>query len=112
MIKQTDDFPWTPPPLLRAGSARNSLPQATDDCSLRLVAGVDLYAPNQGSSGVAALVVMEFPSLTVVYEDYERVHLQQPYIAGFLAFREVSGGTGRRVGGSAAPGAFGQASML
>ena len=100
MIKHTDDFPWTPSPLQHACSSSNSLSSDAGGCSLRLVAGVDLHAPNQGTSGVAALVVLDYPSLRVVYEDYERVHLQQPYIAGFLAFREVKGGKPLRDEGS------------
>jgi endonuclease V len=38
---------------------------------------------------VASLVVLEIPTLAVVYEDYQIVQLTQPYISGFLAFREV-----------------------
>ena len=34
-------------------------------------------------------MVLEFPSLKVVYEVYEMVKLTKPYIPGFLAFREV-----------------------
>ena len=30
------------------------------------------------------------PCLQVVYEDYEMVQLTQPYIPGYLAFREVN----------------------
>eukprot|EP00850_Spirogloea_muscicola_P002581 SM000010S04219 [mRNA] locus=s10:336260:338124:+ [translate_table: standard] len=32
---------------------------------------------------------MEHPGLEVVYEDYEMAHMAVPYVAGFLAFREV-----------------------
>jgi endonuclease V len=38
---------------------------------------------------VASLVVLQIPTLEVVYEDYQIVQLTQPYISGFLAFREV-----------------------
>lgn len=34
-------------------------------------------------------MVLEFPSLNVVYERYQMVRLTKPYIPGFLAFREV-----------------------
>uniref|UniRef100_A0A7S0R7A0 Endonuclease V n=1 Tax=Chlamydomonas leiostraca TaxID=1034604 RepID=A0A7S0R7A0_9CHLO len=49
----------------------------------------------QGEAGgghqrsLAALVVMTFPGLDVVYEDYEEVDLTVPYLPGYLAFREV-----------------------
>jgi deoxyinosine 3'endonuclease (endonuclease V) len=71
---------------------------------LRRVAGVDLSfvaAENETDkvadveavdylqTACAALIVMEFPSMTVLYERYEWVSLDQPYIPGFLAFREV-----------------------
>lgn len=38
---------------------------------------------------VRRLVVLSYPDLEVVYEDYAMVKLKFPYIAGFLAFREV-----------------------
>mmetsp|Transcript_3605 Transcript_3605/g.7041 ORF Transcript_3605/g.7041 Transcript_3605/m.7041 type:complete len:342 (+) Transcript_3605:1144-2169(+) len=38
---------------------------------------------------LAALVVMTFPELAVVYEDYQEVALEEPYVSGYLAFREV-----------------------
>ena len=42
------------------------------------------------SKCVAALIICEYPSMKVVYEDYESdKELDQPYIPGFLAFREV-----------------------
>jgi deoxyinosine 3'endonuclease (endonuclease V) len=37
----------------------------------------------------ASLVVLSFPSLDVVHERFEMVVLNEPYIPGFLAFREV-----------------------
>ena len=36
----------------------------------------------------AALVVLEFPALKVVYQDLRMVQLTLPYIPGYLAFRE------------------------
>lgn len=36
---------------------------------------------------VAALVVLSFPSLEVVYEDLLEVQLDVPYCAGYLGFR-------------------------
>ncbi|KAG2492030.1 hypothetical protein HYH03_009759 [Edaphochlamys debaryana] len=40
--------------------------------------------------GVAALVVLSFPDLRVLYEDYEPVDLSIPYLPGFLGFREAA----------------------
>jgi len=57
---------------------------------LRLVGGVDLSFVGEGcEEACAALVVCEFPSMKVVYEAMKMVTLTEPYISGFLAFREV-----------------------
>ena len=32
---------------------------------------------------------MEFPSMKVLYEDYEKATVDYPYIPGFLAFKET-----------------------
>jgi deoxyinosine 3'endonuclease (endonuclease V) len=54
------------------------------------VAGVDIsFVKNDTSTACAGLVVMALPDLRVVYERFEMVSLTQPYIPGFLAFREV-----------------------
>ncbi|EER19856.1 Endonuclease V, putative [Perkinsus marinus ATCC 50983] len=37
---------------------------------------------------VAGLVIVHLPSRSTVYEDYISVDLSQPYVPGFLAFRE------------------------
>jgi len=66
----------------------------TDDPSpgstpLRRVGGVDVsFVKDDPDTACAALVVLEFPSLRLLYEDYAIVKLDLPYISGFLAFRE------------------------
>lgn len=55
---------------------------------MRLVGGVDISFIEADNVAIACLVVLQFPELNVVYEDYEKVTLTVPYIAGFLAFRE------------------------
>ncbi|GAB4813929.1 hypothetical protein N2152v2_000975 [Parachlorella kessleri] len=66
----------------------------TAGCSLRLVGGLDISCatqPTEGSSGdtaVAALVVLSFPALSTVYEDFLQLQLEVPYLPGFLGFRE------------------------
>jgi deoxyinosine 3'endonuclease (endonuclease V) len=37
----------------------------------------------------ASLVILSWPSLDIVHEEYAMVTMDVPYIAGFLAFREV-----------------------
>lgn len=58
---------------------------------LRCVGGVDIsFVKGSDQDACASLVVLEFPSLRVVYEAFERVTMAYPYVPGFLAFREVS----------------------
>ncbi|CAM9934897.1 unnamed protein product [Ectocarpus sp. 8 AP-2014] len=64
--------------------------RATPSRFLRLVGGVDIsFVKGSEENACASLVVLEFPSLQTVYEAYERVTMNHPYISGFLAFREV-----------------------
>lgn len=59
------------------------------DCQFYL-GGVDIsFVKGDNVNACAALVVVSFPDLEVVYEDYEMIKLTAPYISGFLAFREV-----------------------
>ncbi|CAN0446783.1 unnamed protein product, partial [Discosporangium mesarthrocarpum] len=58
--------------------------------ALRLVGGVDIsFVKGSNENACAALVVLSFPTLDVVYQAFESVTMDQPYISGFLAFREV-----------------------
>ncbi|CAM9997535.1 unnamed protein product, partial [Ectocarpus fasciculatus] len=66
------------------------VPGATPSQLLRLVGGVDIsFVKGSEENACASLVVLEFPSLQTVYEAYERVTMNHPYMSGFLAFREV-----------------------
>ncbi|XP_062480346.1 endonuclease V isoform X1 [Pezoporus occidentalis] len=57
---------------------------------LERVGGVDLsYIKGDESSACASLVVLSYPALEVLYEDCRMVAVSAPYVAGFLAFREV-----------------------
>ena len=38
---------------------------------------------------MAAIVICEYPSLRVLYEDYEEIDVEVPYIPGFLAQKEL-----------------------
>eukprot|EP00210_Caulerpa_lentillifera_P001368 g1316.t1 len=76
LLKTEDDFDWT-------------LDSSVNENPLELIGGVDISFIEASNEAVACLVVLQFPNLNVVYEDYERVRLTVPYIAGFLAFREA-----------------------
>ncbi|NXX14933.1 ENDOV Endonuclease, partial [Podargus strigoides] len=57
---------------------------------LERVGGVDLsYGKGDDASACASLVVLSYPALEVLYEDCRMVAVSAPYVAGFLAFREV-----------------------
>ncbi|KAF4797459.1 E3 ubiquitin-protein ligase RNF213 [Turdus rufiventris] len=57
---------------------------------LQRVGGVDLsYIKGDESRACASLVVLSFPALEVLYQDCRMVAVTAPYVAGFLAFREV-----------------------
>ncbi|NXJ70301.1 ENDOV Endonuclease, partial [Rostratula benghalensis] len=57
---------------------------------LERVGGVDLsYIKGDETSACASLVVLSYPAMEVLYEDCRMVTVTTPYVAGFLAFREV-----------------------
>ncbi|CAG8549880.1 10367_t:CDS:2 [Paraglomus occultum] len=58
---------------------------------LRYIGGVDLsFVKDNNNDAIASLVVLTYPALEILYTDYQKVSLDYPYIAGFLAFREVA----------------------
>uniref|UniRef100_A0A7S2RKM7 Endonuclease V n=2 Tax=Mucochytrium quahogii TaxID=96639 RepID=A0A7S2RKM7_9STRA len=61
-----------------------------DDDHVGFVAGVDISFVKDSNRACASLVVTSYPSLELVYSDYEAVEMTEPYISGFLAFREVT----------------------
>ncbi|XP_078510206.1 endonuclease V isoform X2 [Lissotriton helveticus] len=57
---------------------------------LQRVGGVDLsFIKGDDVNACASLVVLSYPELEVIYEECQMVCLTAPYVAGFLAFREV-----------------------
>ena len=64
-----------------------------DDPSLKeikYIGGVDISFDKYDSTiGISALIVCDYKTLKIVYEDYELIKIEEPYIPGFLAFREV-----------------------
>lgn len=77
--------------LVEEDDAGSPLDPRREGNGLRLVGGVDVSFFGEGDEerACAALVVLSFPALEVLYEDYEVVRLEHPYIPGFLAFREA-----------------------
>merc|ERR1719313_1720645 len=71
----TDDLDWS----LQNGSISG----------LQHVAGLDISFFPDGTHAVAAVVVVSYPDLEVLYEQCATFQLKVPYMPGFLAFREV-----------------------
>lgn len=57
--------------------------------TLRYVGGVDISFVAGDSKACTCLIVLEYPSLNVVYEHFTIVEMTIPYVAGFLSFREL-----------------------
>ncbi|XP_076471112.1 uncharacterized protein LOC143301009 [Babylonia areolata] len=54
------------------------------------IGGVDIsFIKDNNVDACAALIIISFPHLEVVYQRLEMIQLTAPYIPGFLAFREV-----------------------
>ncbi|OCT62648.1 hypothetical protein XELAEV_18043733mg [Xenopus laevis] len=61
-----------------------------DFFGLQRLGGVDLsYLKEDDTVACASLVVLSYPELEVIYEDCHMVTINAPYVAGYLAFREV-----------------------
>ncbi|KAL4099245.1 hypothetical protein PRIC1_007051 [Phytophthora ramorum] len=83
---ETDVVQWQ----LHSGAGGAAASDDTNCKLLRRVAGVDIsFLKGSNEHACASIVVLEYPSLTVLYEAFTYVSLPAPYIAGFLAFREV-----------------------
>ena len=65
----------------------------TEDASkttLKRIAAVDIsYSKTNSQNAVAALVIFDFATMKLIYEDFEQDQTDYPYIPGFLAFKEV-----------------------
>ena len=57
---------------------------------VKYLGGVDLsFIKTSAEDACACFVILSYPEMKCVYEDYQMVKLTQPYIPGYLAFREV-----------------------
>lgn len=76
----------------QAAPAAAEEPKSSNVNPLNLIGGLDLSymkGDNKRPVAVAALVVCAFPSLEVVYQAVREVKVDEPYLSGFLSFREV-----------------------
>ncbi|KAL2608199.1 hypothetical protein R1flu_026772 [Riccia fluitans] len=86
-----DEFSWALGPSIEQNGSSSAIDVSASNTKerLRYVGGVDLsFSKSDPSFACGALVVLDFETLEVVYEDFCTVQLTLPYIPGFLAFRE------------------------
>ena len=77
-LEESDRFDWC---LDRANPSNTTLSR---------VAALDIsYSKDDSQKTVAALIIFSFPSMEVIYEDFEKEIADYPYIPGFLAFKEI-----------------------
>lgn len=63
-----------------------------DLTNLRTVAGVDISFSPTSNDAVAALIILPYPlssRAAPLYADFESAPMAEPYVAGYLAFREL-----------------------
>jgi len=84
-----DVFPWTK-------NCQIYEPDTSDAAEnrrthvLRYIAGVDIsFVKDDNVNACAAVVVISLPDMKLVYKDLQMIALTEPYIPGFLAFREM-----------------------
>ena len=54
------------------------------------IGGVDIsFDKRDKKVGIIGIVILDYKTLDIVYEDYNLLKIDEPYIPGFLAFREV-----------------------
>ena len=49
-----------------------------------------LYDYKDKNVGISGLIVIDYKTLEIVYEDYNLIKIDEPYIPSFLSFRELS----------------------
>mmetsp|Transcript_15391 Transcript_15391/g.19050 ORF Transcript_15391/g.19050 Transcript_15391/m.19050 type:complete len:267 (+) Transcript_15391:131-931(+) len=69
---------------------KDALVNANSLSDITAVGGFDISFVKESHQACAAFTVLEYPSLRLLYKDCKRVTVSEPYVAGFLAFREVN----------------------
>lgn len=64
--------------------------QNPGESTIKRIAAIDIsYSKTDDRKAVAALIICDYPSMKIIYEDFEQETADYPYIPGFLAFKEV-----------------------
>lgn len=90
-MKKQFDHEWDVPPA-RAQEIQRALAKSISrECEIgivRLIAGVDISAPDSQGVATGAVVVLHYPELSLAESKTARKKLDLPYIPGLLSFRE------------------------
>ena len=87
----SDAFPCiSPPTAVFTSDNATAHPQTKPTLPpLTVVAGIDISFVKNTDLAVASLCILSFPELKVIHKIMRHVRMTEPYISGFLAFREV-----------------------
>ncbi len=92
-LKLCHRHPWdvTPQEAIAIQEKLRQYVRLTDDLLLpvKTVAGVDVACKQQGRVACAAVVVLDFPALTLRAQAKAKLPVSFPYIPGLLSFREL-----------------------
>ncbi|KAJ0850924.1 putative deoxyribonuclease V [Helianthus annuus] len=79
-----DDYNW------KLGESESEEEESSGVQVLKYIGGFDIsFSKHHPSVACGTLVVLDFKTLDVVYEDSSIVTIDVPYVPGFLAFREA-----------------------
>jgi deoxyribonuclease V len=95
MADNTDQSPQWPTTVAEArdiqARLRDQVVRENTLGPVRRVAGVDVGFEDEGKTTRAAVVVLDFPGLTVQEQAISRTPTHFPYVPGYLSFRELPG---------------------
>ena len=90
-MKKQLDHDWDVPPARAREIQRelaNSISRECEIGAVRLIAGVDISAPDNHGVATGAVVVLRYPELVLAESKTVQKRLDLPYIPGLLSFRE------------------------
>ena len=91
LLSQVDDEKlksW----VIEQENLKNNLSNEDDPMlkDIMYIGGMDIsYDKDDKKVGISGLVILDYKTLEIVYEDYNIIKIEEPYVPGFLAFREV-----------------------
>ena len=95
MPDDTDPSPRWPTTIAEAreiqARLRDQVVRETTLGPVQRVAGVDVGFEDRGKTTRAAVVVLDFPALTLQEQTISRTPTRFPYVPGYLSFRELPG---------------------